>query len=90
MGFLKISMSVHTWLAAETHLTDGGFLQVAVNRGEFKKLRDRTRIPVVSKRDGQHFKPEYTEINDNNSSSSYYYYTDNLNWHLVLMCRIRT
>jgi hypothetical protein len=55
-------MSVHTRLAAETHLADGEFLQVAVNREEFLKLRGRTRIPVVSKRDGRHFKTEYTEI----------------------------
>jgi hypothetical protein len=58
MGFLKISMSLHTRLVAETHLADGEFLQVAVNREEFLKLRGRTRIPVVSKRNGQHFKPE--------------------------------
>jgi hypothetical protein len=58
MGVQKISMSVHTRLAAETHLADGEFLQVAVNKEEFLKLREKTRIPVVSKRDGQHFKPE--------------------------------
>ena len=34
MGLLKISMSVHTQLAAETHLADGEFLQIAVNREE--------------------------------------------------------
>jgi hypothetical protein len=38
MGFLKISMSLHTWFAAETHHADGEFLQVAVNREEFLKL----------------------------------------------------
>ena len=47
-GFLKISMYLHTQLAAETHLADGEFLQISVNR-EFLKLRGRTRIPVVSK-----------------------------------------
>ena len=57
MGVLNISMSVHTWLAAETHLADGEFLQVAVNRKEFLKLRGRTRIPVVAKRDGKDLKP---------------------------------
>jgi hypothetical protein len=45
-------------LAAETHLADGEFLQVAVNREEFLKLRGRTQIPVIFKRDGQHFIPE--------------------------------
>jgi hypothetical protein len=29
MGFLKILTSLHTWLAAETHLADGEFLQAA-------------------------------------------------------------
>jgi hypothetical protein len=31
IGFLRISMSLHTRLAAETHLSYGEFLQVAVN-----------------------------------------------------------
>jgi hypothetical protein len=52
MGFLKISTFLHTWLEAEKHLVDGEFLQVAVNREEFLKLRGRTRIPVISKTDG--------------------------------------
>jgi len=47
-------MSLHIWLAAETHLADGELLQVAVNREEFLKLRGRIRIPVVSKRGGQY------------------------------------
>ena len=55
MDFLKITISVHTRLAAETHLRDGEFLQVAENREEFLKLRGRTRI---AKRDGQHCKHE--------------------------------
>jgi len=45
-------------LAAETYPADGELLQVAVKREEFLKLRGRTRIPVVAKRDGQHFRPE--------------------------------
>jgi hypothetical protein len=53
---------LHKWLATETHLADGEFLEVAVNREEFLKLRGRTRIPVISKRDGQHIKPEQTEM----------------------------
>jgi hypothetical protein len=58
MGVLKVSMSVQTRLAVETHLADGEFLQVAVNREEFLKLQARIRIPLLSKRDRQHFKPE--------------------------------
>ena len=45
-------------LAAETHPADGELLQVAVNREELLKLRGRTRIPVITKRNGQHFRPE--------------------------------
>ena len=56
MGFLKISISVHMWLVAETTLADEEVLQTAGNREEFLKLRGRTRIPVISKRGGQHFK----------------------------------
>jgi hypothetical protein len=42
-------------LAAETHLADGEFLQVAVNREEYLKLQGRIGIPVISKRGGQNF-----------------------------------
>jgi hypothetical protein len=58
MGFPKISVSLHTRLAAETHRADGEFLQAAANGEEFLTLREGTRIPVVSKTEGQHFKPE--------------------------------
>jgi hypothetical protein len=67
MGFLKISMSLHTLLAAVTHRAVGEFLQAAVNREEFLKLRERALIPAVSERDGQEFKPEQTEIKNNAS-----------------------
>jgi len=40
------------------HWQDGGFLQVTENMEEFRKFRGRNRIPLISKRDGQHFKPE--------------------------------
>lgn len=46
---------LHNWLAAETHLAGGEFLKAAVNREEFLKKRGRTRIPVMSKMDCQHF-----------------------------------
>jgi len=35
--FLKMSKSLHKWLAAEAHLSYGELLQVAVNREEFLK-----------------------------------------------------
>jgi len=37
-------------------------LQAAVNKEEFLKFRERTEMPILFKRDGQHFKPEKTEI----------------------------
>jgi hypothetical protein len=49
---------LHKWFAAETQLADGEFLEVAVNREEFLKLRGRTPVPVISKRESRHFKPE--------------------------------
>jgi len=52
MGFLKISTSLRTRLAAERDLAEGEFLGVRLNREEFLKLRGRTRIPVISKIDG--------------------------------------
>jgi hypothetical protein len=67
-GFLKISLALHTRLAAVTHRAVGEFLHVAVNREEFLTLREGTRIPVVSKRDGHHFKREYAEIKNNAST----------------------
>jgi hypothetical protein len=45
-------------LAAETYPADGEFLQAAVNREEFPKFRQRTGIPILFRRDGEHFKPE--------------------------------
>jgi hypothetical protein len=61
-GFLKIPEAFHTQLAAVTHRAVGEFLHVAANRQEFLTLREGTRIPVVFKGDGQHFRPEETEI----------------------------
>jgi len=34
-----MSTFLHKWLAAKTHLADGGLLQVAVNTKEFLKLQ---------------------------------------------------
>ena len=59
---LKILTSLHAWLAAETQIAEGEFLHVAINREEFLKLQWRTQIPIISRRNGQHFKPEWTEI----------------------------
>jgi hypothetical protein len=66
-GFLKISMSLHARFAAVTHRAVGEFVHVAVNREEFLTLREGTRMAVVSKREGQHFRPEQTEIRNSAS-----------------------
>jgi hypothetical protein len=56
MDFLKTSKSFHKWLA-ETHPAAAEFLKASLNRQDSPKLRGRTRIPVISKRDGQYFNP---------------------------------
>jgi hypothetical protein len=58
MVFPKVSATLPTWLVAEIHIADQEILQVAVNRKEFLKLRIKPRLPVISKSDGEHFKPE--------------------------------
>jgi hypothetical protein len=58
IGFLKKSTLLNTWFAAKTNLAVGEFLLVAKNKEWFLKLRKGTLIPVASKRDGQHFRPE--------------------------------
>jgi len=55
---------LHIRLTAATLPADGEFLQGPVNREDFLKLRGRPRI---FKREGQDFKPECTEINNNAS-----------------------
>jgi len=49
--FLNMSISLHTRVAAGTHLTDGKFLKLTGNREKFMKLRGITGItgiPVTS------------------------------------------
>jgi len=58
MCFLKKLMCLHTWLAAEMYLPEVIFLRVAVNREKFLKLQGKTRMQIISKRDGQRFKLE--------------------------------
>jgi hypothetical protein len=48
-------------LTTETHSVDREFLQIAVNREEFLKLRGRTLLPVISKKDSHHSELECTE-----------------------------
>jgi hypothetical protein len=50
---------------------------VTVNREEFQKLRERTRLSVTAKKDRQHFKQKQTEIK-NNASRCPFYHEENL------------
>jgi hypothetical protein len=45
-------------LSAKMHLAIGEFLIAAKMKKWFLKLYKGTLIPVASKRDGQHFRPE--------------------------------
>ena len=45
-------------LAAKTHFAVAEFLLVSTNKEWFLNLHKGTLIPVASKRDGQHFRPE--------------------------------
>jgi hypothetical protein len=57
-GFLKKSTSLNTRLAPKTHLAVRQFLLVAKNKEWYLKLHKGTLIPVASKRDKHHFRPE--------------------------------
>jgi hypothetical protein len=43
-------------ISSKTYLANGEVLQVAGKRLEFLKLRGKTQILLISKRDGNHFK----------------------------------
>ena len=58
----QISTSLRTRLTDETHPADGELLQVATNREEVPNFPGKTRIPVASTTDVQHFIPDETEI----------------------------
>jgi hypothetical protein len=49
---------LYTLLATEKHLTGGEILQLTSEREEFLKLRERTRMTLISETEDQHFKPE--------------------------------
>jgi hypothetical protein len=58
IGFIKKSTSLNTRFAAKMHLAVGEFLLEAKDKEWFLKLHKGAVIPVASKRDGQHFRPE--------------------------------
>jgi hypothetical protein len=58
IGFLKVPACLNTRLAAKTHHAVGEFLLEAKNKEWFLTLQEGTLIPVASRRDRQHFRPE--------------------------------
>jgi hypothetical protein len=60
--FLKISLSLCTTFAVETHLAEGQRLEGHVNMVKLKTLRAGTRRPTVSRTEGQHLAPLRTFI----------------------------
>jgi hypothetical protein len=50
MGFLKILTSLHTRLAAETHLAGGEVLEVLVNGGVSESTRKNLNTINIQKR----------------------------------------
>jgi len=65
MGFLRISTSLLVRTTAAKLPAAGQFLQGPANGEEFLKLRVKPRI---FKREGQDFKPKFTEINNKNQA----------------------
>jgi hypothetical protein len=55
--FLKISIALQTALAAETHLAEGQWLEEQLNMVKLSMFREGTRMPTVSRREGQHLAP---------------------------------
>jgi hypothetical protein len=53
LQFLEISKELHTVLAARTHLADGQWLEEQQNREKLRMFREGTRIPTVSRTEGQ-------------------------------------
>jgi hypothetical protein len=54
---LKISVSLQTAFAAETHLAEGQWLEEQVNTVKLRMFRRETRMPIVSRAEGQHLAP---------------------------------
>jgi hypothetical protein len=53
LKFLKISEEFHTILAAETNLAEGQWLEEQQNREKLRMFIKGTRIPTVSRTEGQ-------------------------------------
>jgi hypothetical protein len=63
----KISARLQTELAAETHLAEGQWLEDQVNMLKLRMFQAGTRIPMVSRTEGQHLAPLKTFIKNKGS-----------------------
>jgi hypothetical protein len=54
---VKISTDLQTTFAAETHLAEGQWLWEQQNVEKFRVIREGTRIPTVSRTEGQLLTP---------------------------------
>jgi hypothetical protein len=72
---VKISTDLQTKFAAETHLAEGQWLWEQQNVKKFRVFREGTRIPTVSRTEGQWLTPLKTPIknqasNNNNNNNN--------------------
>jgi hypothetical protein len=66
-GFLKISVRLQTAFSAETRLAGGQWLEAHVNMVTLRMFRIGTRMPTVSRTEGQHLAPLNTFIKKRSS-----------------------
>jgi hypothetical protein len=67
MTYYKISVDLQTEFAAETHLVEGQWLKEQLNVIKLRMFRAGTRMPTVSRTEGQCLVPLKTFIKDNAS-----------------------
>jgi hypothetical protein len=60
--FLNISVHLQSAFAAETRLAEGQWLEEQLNWVKLRMFRVGTRIPTVSRAEGQHLAPLKTFI----------------------------
>jgi hypothetical protein len=65
--FIKISVDLKTEFGADTHLAEGQWLKAHLNVIKLRMFRVGTRMPTVSRTDGQYLLPLKTFIKNNTS-----------------------
>jgi hypothetical protein len=64
---LKVSVDVQTAVAVETHLAEGQWLKEQLNMVKLHMFRVGTRMPAISRGEGQHIAPLKTFIQNKSS-----------------------